>query len=175
MPQRVTGTLKIIAQFLKYGLDAPTQYPIAHNYEKKSTFGYKGDPGFTGGIDDIDDLWQGIIPLVGATDVLDLRSLVNSDGGAASFAIVRGGVLQLISNDNTHSVLIEPDPTDGWTNVPTLGHRIKAGLSDANVGVFSFPAPNTTGYPTATNNRRWRLNPGVATLNVAALFWGVKV
>jgi hypothetical protein len=148
--------------------DTPTSIPGAAALVTRQSPGFKSNtPG--AGADQVALHHAKTYHLAGATQVIDLQSLLDINGATISFAKVRSVLLVNRSAvDGQDCLLGYPATTaNAWTGlVSNPGQIAVKPSSPSNSGTMLLLAPNASGFPVSPTSRLLQLDPGAATMDV---------
>lgn len=176
MPDTVIARIQTaysVVRRAETGRPAPVVIPYSDRAETR--FGAKGTPGFTGGVDDCDEVYDDVLTLNAAAQVLDLSSLIDPDGRSVAFARVRW--LRLSNLSGSTPVGVAPDVTDGWAAGPTYTlptSTYDVGDNLVNLSGLEITIPGTDGGAVTAGSKRIAFDPGSGSAEVRVLIVGVK-
>ena len=170
---RIRSTVSIV-RHVETGWPTPRDIPI--RYSADNVFGATGTAGFDGGENDTDEVYEDVLVLVAAAQVLDLTALTDPDGRAVSFAQIRG--YRFVNLSTTDAVAVAPDGTDGWADAPTATLHPSTEDDNGDVlieGEIAQKIPDATGGLVTSGSKRINFDPGAASADVSVLIFGLKV
>lgn len=171
MADRTTARVRSSYDVIRYVEDdRPSPLTIPYRGSSEDRFGATGEAGYTDGENDTDEVFDAVLELAGAAQVLDLTALSDPDGRAVSFARVR--YLRVVNTSTVDLVAIGPDGTNGWADAPSA--VIYPSTADCE-GRLEQVIPDATGGLVDGTSKRISFDPGAATLSVNVLIVGIKV
>lgn len=153
--------------------DVPAAYQVPIRIDNSGSFGAVGDPGFEDDIDDIDEVFTGIVSTTGSTLEIDLTALTEPPGRDVSFARIR--YIEIINLSTDDPISIYGGASNPWFPLCGVANVLVIPPStDVNPGRWMAEFPSLGAGTVSGSSKTITFDPGANDVDVALTLLGIK-